>query len=62
LKVLEDEAVVKAINEAAHEACANDVMTEDGERCFLNEIKKQQENTECMLAVISANVKNWAYK
>jgi len=62
LKVLEDEAVVKAINEAAHEACANNVITEDEERYFLNEVKKQRENTEHILTVISADVKNWAYK
>lgn len=62
-EVLEDEAVAKAINEAAHVACVDNLAEEDDKESHLEkEIEKQRENTRCILAVMSSSVKNWVYK
>lgn len=61
-KVLEDEVVLNAINEAVHNVSANDDATTDKETLYPTELKIQQENAKCILTIMSANVKNWVYK
>lgn len=54
--------MIKAISEAAHKACIDKITTDVGENCFAEEMKIQQKNTEHMLTIMSAKIKNWVYK
>ncbi|XP_025420719.1 glycerol-3-phosphate acyltransferase 1, mitochondrial-like isoform X2 [Sipha flava] len=59
-EVLEDELVVKTISAVAREACADD--SADGGKRFTKELEIQWKNTNYILSVMSAKVKNWVYK
>lgn len=54
--------MIKAISEAARKACTDKKVMDGGEKSFDDELKIQRKNTENMLMVISANIKNWVYK
>lgn len=50
------------MNEAIHNASADDITTVDRDSKYSKEFKIQQEKTKRILTVMSANVKNWVYK
>jgi hypothetical protein len=52
--------VVKTISAVAREACADD--SADGGKRFTKELEIQWKNTNYILSVMSAKVKNWVYK
>lgn len=54
--------MIKAISVAAHKACTDQAATDDDKSRLAEQMHIQQNNAKHILAVMSANIKNWIYK